>query len=393
MKKINLGKDTSSRNFAFYFATILFSVLFLIIGNKIATDNMPASENTSQELQKAVIEELTAHNAEQIDYGNGELYTNTEIIFRAKILSKDNKDQIVTAYQYLDDSLPLNAAAKEVQQGDKVVLINAAEDGQDWQFLEFVRHDKLFIFGGVFVLALLIFGRKKGFNTLLSLAFTCLGIFAVFIPAILSGKNIYAVSIIICLYTIIMTILLVNGKNAKSLAAIIGCFAGVIISGLLTVLMNHVLSLTGVIDEDSIFLLQLSATNAIDLRAIIFGAIVIGAMGAIMDVAMSISSSLWEVREHSNSPTFDGLFKSGMNIGRDVMGTMTNTLILAYIGSSLSIVLLYVAYNSSLLYLFNRELIVVEVLQALVGSLGILLTMPITCLICALFYTKSAKRY
>jgi uncharacterized membrane protein len=393
MKNNITVKNTSPRNFAFYFATVLFSVLFLIIGNRIATDNMPASENSAQELQKAVIQQITSRNVEQIDYGNGELYNNTEIIFQAKILSGESKDQTVTAYQYLDDSLPLNAAAKEVRSGDKVVLVNASEYEQDWQFLEFVRHDKLFIFGGVFIFALLIFGRKKGFNTLLSLAFTCLGIFAVFIPAILSGKNIYAASVIICLYTIVMTILLINGKNAKSLAAIIGCFAGVVISGLLTVLMSRLLSLTGVIDEDSIFLLQLSATNTIDLRAIIFGAIIIGAMGAIMDVAMSISSSLWEVREHSNSPTFDGLFKSGMNIGRDVMGTMTNTLILAYIGSSLSIVLLYVAYNSSLLYLFNREMIVVEILQALVGSLGILLTMPITCLICALFYTKSARRH
>ena len=157
--------------------------------------------------------------------------------------------------------------------------------------------------------------------------------------------------------------------------------------------MSNILSLTGVIDEDSIYILQLTSANPIDLKAIIFAAIIIGAMGAIMDTAMSISSSLWEVSIHSGKPTFDALFKSGMNIGRDVMGTMTNTLILAYIGSSLSIVLLFVAYNSSLLYLFNIEMIIVEVLQALIGSLGILLTMPITSFICAALYTKSLKKF
>ncbi len=391
MKK-NKSNDRQSNNFAFYFATIVFSVLFLLIGNKLATENFHASENVNQEITKAVITNIVQRDAEQTDYGEGEVYNFVQITFEAKILSGNYKNQTVTGYQYMDDSLPLTVTAGEVKTGDTVVLINQSADGQDWNFMEYVRHDKIYILGGVFVLALLIFGRKKGFNTLLSLIFTCAGIFAVFIPSILSGKNIYISSIIICLYTIIMTILIVNGKNAKSLAAIIGCFSGILISGLLTILMSNILSMTGVIDEDSIFLLQLSATNPIDLKAIIFSSIVIGAMGAIMDTSVSIASSLWEVREHSSLVTFDKLFKSGMNIGRDVMGTMTNTLILAYIGSSLSIVLLFVAYNSSLLYLFNRELIIAELLQALVGSIGILLTMPITSLICAALFTKSDKR-
>lgn len=391
MKK-NKSNDRQSNNFAFYFATIVFSVLFLLIGNKLATENFHASESVNQEIAKAVITNIVQRDAEHTDYGEGEVYNFVQITFEAKILSGNYKNQTVTGYQYMDDSLPLTVTAGEVKTGDTVVLVNQSADGQDWNFMEYVRHDKIYILGGVFVLALLIFGRKKGFNTLLSLIFTCAGIFAVFIPSILSGKNIYISSIIICLYTIIMTILIVNGKNAKSLAAIIGCFSGILISGLLTVLMSNILSMTGVIDEDSIFLLQLSATNPIDLKAIIFSSIVIGAMGAIMDTSVSIASSLWEVREHSSLVTFDKLFKSGMNIGRDVMGTMTNTLILAYIGSSLSIVLLFVAYNSSLLYLFNRELIIAELLQALVGSIGILLTMPITSLICAALFTKSDKR-
>lgn len=392
MKKNGL-ENRQPNNFAFYFATIIFSVLFLLIGNKLATEGFhPSSESSNQDIVKALITQVIHRDADQIDYGDGEVYNTVQIIFKARILNGNYKDQTVTAYQYIDDSLPLTATAGEVKAGDKVVLVNQSTEGQDWNFMEYVRHDKLYILGAVFVLALLIFGRKKGFNTLLSLIFTCAGIFAVFIPSILSGKNIYVSSIIICFYTIIMTILIVNGKNYKSLAAIIGCFSGVLISGLLTILMSNILSMTGVIDEDSIFLLQFSSAHPIDLKAIIFGAIVIGAMGAIMDTSVSIASSLWEVKEHSSSVTFDKIFKSGMNIGRDVMGTMTNTLILAYIGSSLSIVLLFVAYNSSPLFLFNRELIIAELLQALVGSIGILLTMPITSLVCAALFTKSSKR-
>ena len=166
--------------------------------------------------------------------------------------------------------------------------------------------------------------------------------------------------------------------NRKTLAASLGCIGGLTVSGVLTIIMDKVLTLTGYVDEDSIYLSLLSTENPINLNAIIFAGILIGALGAVMDVAMSISSSLWEVRDKSKSLSFGSLFKSGMNIGRDIMGTMANTLILAYIGSSLSIVLLLSAYATSLMYLLNMEMITVEILQALVGSFGILLTLPLT---------------
>lgn len=110
-----------------------------------------------------------------------------------------------------------------------------------------------------------------------------------------------------------------------------------------------------------------------------------------MDVAMSISSSLWEVREQSEEISFHSLFRLGINIGQDVMGTMANTLILAYIGGSLSVVLLLSAYSTSLMYLMNMEMIVVEILQSLIGSFGILFAMPLTSFICAIIYQKSSK--
>ena len=128
-----------------------------------------------------------------------------------------------------------------------------------------------------------------------------------------------------------------------------------------------------------------------DLRAIIFAAIIIGATGAVMDVAISIASSLGELAGQLESPTFAGLLKSGFAIGRDMMGTMANTLVLAYIGSSLATVVLIVAYNSSLLNILNKEMIVVEVEQALVGSLGILAAIPLTSLLAALVYPRAKK--
>jgi uncharacterized membrane protein len=107
-----------------------------------------------------------------------------------------------------------------------------------------------------------------------------------------------------------------------------------------------------------------------------------------MDVAMSISSSLWEVREAGGEYDFRSIFKSGVNIGKDILGTMLNTLILAYIGSSLSFILLITVHTHSLTALFNLEMIIVEFLRALVGSFGMLLTIPLTAAICGWLYDE-----
>ena len=154
--------------------------------------------------------------------------------------------------------------------------------------------------------------------------------------------------------------------------------------------MDGVLKLTGYVDENSIYLKQLNM--AIDLKAIIFAGILIGAVGAIMDVSIDIASSLSEVSSKMEKPSFGEIVKSGFNIGKDIMGTMTNTLILAYIGSSLSIVLLLTSSSHSLVYLFNLEMITVEILQAVVGSIGILTTIPLTSIIAAGLYTYSETK-
>jgi uncharacterized membrane protein len=185
-----------------------------------------------------------------------------------------------------------------------------------------------------------------------------------------------------------MSLLIINGANMKTWAAVIGCIGGIMVAGVMTAFLDSLLKITGIVSEESVYLVELNSTNPINLKAIVFAGILIGAIGAVMDVAMSISSSLYELNEQMYHPSFGQLWKSGLNIGRDMMGTMSNTLILAYIGSSLSLVLLLVAYNTPMIYLFNRELIVVEILQALIGSFGLLFTIPFTSLIASRLYRK-----
>ena len=389
MGKHEIKRQKQWKQPVLYILTIVLSALFILAGRHYATSELSIldANDYGEIVVKARITEITDRVVEEYQLDENTTLESVTITYTATILSGDLKGETVTGMQNLDSLYA--TGIPEIEENDKVLLVSYEDSVDDsWQLMEFVHTDQLIIFGGLFVLALLLFGWRKGFNTLLSLSFTCMAVFMVFIPAILSGKNIYACAVIICAYTIFMTYLIVNGYNKKTLAAALGCIGGLTVSGLLTLLMDKFLSLTGYIDEDSIYLSLLSSENPINLNAIIFAGILIGALGAVMDVAMSISSSLWEVREKSNALSFGSLFKSGINIGRDIMGTMANTLILAYIGSSLSIVLLLSAYATSLLYLLNMEMITVEILQALVGSFGILLTLPLTSLISAALFSK-----
>jgi len=277
---------------------------------------------------------------------------------------------------------------RPVGAGDKIAVYRNPDDQIDvnYMFAEFNRVTVLWWLIGGFMFLLLLFGRKKGLSTIISLGLTIGAIFLVFVPAVLSYCNIYLWSLMTCVYIIFMTLLIVNGYTRKSLAAIIGCVGGVIVTGSLVKFCDLFLHTTGLVDEDALYLMMLNPENPLDIKAVVFAAIIIGAVGAVMDVAMDIASALAELKSQVPDISATQIVKSGFTIGRDIIGTMANTLILAYIGSSLSCTLLMVAGNPSLLLLFNTEMIVVELLQTIAGSFGMLLTIPLTSVVCGVLY-------
>lgn len=380
-------------NSIMYIITVIFSVIFIFAGNRIFTQKSVLWQGQNGLAEKARIIEIKSIDTDEYSLGEGTSMSTTTVNFKAEILSGEYKGKIVSGIQNIDNFSPY--VTKQIEEGDKVLLTHDEGDNvdisRDWIYSEMLRTDKLMILMVAFLLLILLFGGKKGVNTIVSLGFTCLAIFGVFVPSVLSGANIYITSVIICLYTIIMTLVIVNGCDKKTLSAIIGCFSGVLLAGVITLIMNKILHLTGVLDETSIHITLLDTEKPIDLLGIIFGSIIIGAMGAVMDVSMSISSSLYELSKKVENADFYMLIGSGFTIGRDIMGTMANTLVLAYIGSSLSSVLLLIIYNPNILSLMNREMVVVEILQALVGSIGILFTIPFTSFIAAFLYSKKSK--
>jgi len=360
---------------------MLAAMLFLYVGNKIATgdfgifsygDSIPAIE--------ARVIRIT-DVSEEIGYG----WSNKIITFEAAVTSGAGlKGGLVTAAQNIS-SFDFRVD-REVKQGDRVILSSPAEN--EWYFTNYIRINQIIILGAVFIVMLFILGRIKGLTAIFALGLTCTAIFAVFIPSILSDRNIYISAAIVCVYSVVVTLFMVNGVDRKSVSAVSGCFGGIIAIAVLALTMEKTLDLTGVINDESLYLLYMQRENPIDLKAIIFAGIMIGAVGAVMDVAMSIATALWELRQNAPELNFKQFFKSGINMGQDIMGTMANTLVLAYTGGSLSIILLLVVYSDSFSDLMNRELVIVELLKAIAGSFGILLTIPLTALICAVLYPQ-----
>lgn len=381
---MKIGKNKAS--IIVYIACLLIAVLFILVGYNLNRTEVLEEETT--EFYKARIESI--ENIETETFGSDYEFTAEmkTITFKAIVTSGPYENEIVEATQIIDSYM---VTVKEVDAGNRVIVtpISSEEStSTEWIFIEYDRTMTLLWVTLIFLLLILLIGRGKGVATIIALVFTVLSVFYVFIPSILKGRNIYVSTIIVGSFIIVISLIMMNGASKKTLCAIVGNLGGVVVAGLIAYMVNKSLNLSGFVDEDFIFLTYLDIENPIDLVAIIWSGIVIGSLGAVMDVAMSIASAMNELSVNMEEKTFSRMLKSGMNIGQDTIGTMTNTLILAYVGSSLATVLLLTAYNKDLLYLFSLEMIVVEVLQAMVGSMGIFFAVPATALFSAYVFTK-----
>ena len=364
-----------------YAIILILAIVFLIVGNRIATEGMVVydSDDAAPTYEARILRlvDVTEHYT---------MFDEWQVFqFEAEIISRgERRGEMVTFTQ--STRFLFERFNRIAEEGDRVMLALTAVGA--WSFIDYVRIYNVAVLGLAFVILLVVFGRFKGFNSVLSLGLTGLAVFAVFIPSVLSGMNIYISSIVVCIYAIVTTLFIINGVNKKSAAAVAGCLGGVLAAGVLTFFMSRTMELTGITQSESRILLTLIPESPIDLNAIIFAGIIIGAVGAIMDIAVSISSALWELKTQMPNASFKDIFKSGINIGKDILGSNINTLVLAYIGSSLTVILFLLSHFNSVLRILNRELVLVELLQAIIGGFGIFLTMPLTALICAVLYVR-----
>jgi len=369
---------------ASYFATVVVAALLLVLGNRVV--NQKAFTLDDAEIIRA--RALAVVRVDKDNYSEDDpTLVMTTVTFDAKALSGRHKGQTLRCVQMVDNMYGL--ALSQVKAGDAVLLdvLHTDDGAYEYTLLDFVRTGPLILLGLLFSALLILLGRKKGANTLLSFALSLMAIFFVLVPALLAGRSTYGWSMLTCVYIVVTNLLIVQGPSKKVAAAGLGCLGGVLCSGLIMLLVNRPMHITGLMEEESIYLKAMG----IDIRAIAFCMILVGSVGALMDVAMDIAAALHELRESNRGIGAGELLRSGLNIGQDLIGTMANTLILAYIGESMSFLLLMIYYSANAAHMMNREIISVAILQCLAGCLSVLAVVPLTSFICSRLYTGKPK--
>lgn len=308
-----------------------------------------------------------------------------------KITKGKHKDEIFEIENYIMDNSIYEIIP---EKGDKVVvIIEDIGDGEiDVYIGDFLRQDYIFYLVIVFVVLLLLIGRTKGLKAVITLFITMFAILKILLPIILKGSNPVPATILVSIGITIVTIYLVSGINSKSTAAILGTTGGVLIAWMIAYFVGNKVKLTGLSSDEAAMLMYIPQDIVFNFKNILFSGIILGSLGAVMDVGMSIASSIEEVYKANNDLTREELIKSGMNVGRDIMGTMTNTLILAYTGSTIPLLLLFMAYDTSMLEILNLEIVSAEIVRSLAGSIGLVLTIPLTAIIAGLLIKKSDKK-
>ena len=282
------------------------------------------------------------------------------------------------------------SSAVYLESGDQIlVTIGSRPDGMlTIYFVDFVRVTPLSWLTAIFAIAILLISRWKGLRSLLSMAFSLFVIIGYIIPHVLSGDDPLRVSISGSFILLGVTLYLTYGWNLKTHSAVISMMLVLLITGTLAALFVAFTKLTGSGDENALFLLQMLDTQ-INLRGLLLGGMIIGALGVLDDLVTTQASAVFELHHANPLLGFRVLFRSAMRIGQDHVAATVNTLVLAYAGASLPMLLMFTLGRGNLGYLVNFEFVAEEIVRTLVGSLGLISAVPLTTAIASLFALRA----
>jgi len=367
---------------------ILFIILQLVL---ILPAFAVGETNTMVNAKGKVLEVFDEQSGEENGYGEDSLVQSVQKV-KILITTGEYKGKEVVVENYLQGNPVSDVNAKVGQK--LLMVIDESEPGNvQFHISTYERDVYLYIVIGIFLALILIIGKIQGLKTIATLFITMAIIFMYTIPAILRGTSPTFASVISCIVITMITMIAISGFKQKAFSAIVGTAMGIVIAGLLSYIISQAAFLSGLETNEATMLLYLPQGIEFNFKELLFAGIIIGTMGATMDISMSVASSMNEVTTHNPTISIRDLMSSGLNVGRDVMGTMTNTLILAYTGSSMSILLVFFAYKTSIMEIMNLDVIATEVVRSISGSIGIILSVPCTALtVCILEKLKRNKK-
>ena len=365
-----IGNTNKRKDIAFILAFIIASVVLIVVPTGFERSIYVNATGAKAEV-------LSTDDSTIIQTG---LFRTGDQRCRVRILSGEHKGLEMDGVNMLSGSLKDDKVFApgdiawvliERNQEDIPIFIN---------MIDYYRMGRELQLVVAFVAVLLIFSGLRGLRMVLSFVFAFLSIWKLLIPSILQGVN----PLLMCSVTLallsLVTLPMVSGVNRRSLAAILGSISAMAITVFISIFMTWYLRIHGSVLEMSESLLYCGFMD-LDLTSLFSGVVCLSAGGAIMDLSIDVSATMWEVREHAPGTSRRELFKSAMEVGRAGVGTQITTLLLAYMGSYLTLMMVYMAQATPIPNIFTSKSIAAEILQTLAGSFGIVLVTPLTALI------------
>lgn len=369
MKKLN-------KNIISILGVIICSIVLIIISRSIFVGGfLPDKYNKEMKYYKGVVTEIVNEDLQKDKY-----LEEVEVGFQTVRVQVKDSDLKGNEFEIKNPVSRLYNV--KVNEGSKVIVGCYKNNGETIATLfSYDRSNIIYLLLVLFSIIVIIVGGVKGVKSLVALIFTLVCCIYLMLPLMLNGVNPILAGIIMAILSISVTLLLVSGINKKTLAAILGTTIGVVIAGITAYIFGNLTNLSGITMEDAESLMYIAEDSGLKIKGLMFTGILVASLGAVMDVAISISSSIFEIYSIDSSIKFNKLFKKAMNIGKDIIGTMTNTLILAFAGGSLSLLILIYSSNMPYNKLINLDILGIEIIQGISGSIGIVLSVPITAII------------
>lgn len=367
------------------YGLILFFVAALACLTFFSTRETPANPADQHSYYvKAVV--LSAEATDRLDeYGHHRAQN-----LKLRLTSGPDSGKIVESFHQLasrpqDFEIVLSA-------DDRVILGIDNDNGIIiYYFSDFDRSLPLYLLAAVFAGSLAYFGRIIGLKSLIGIGLSLILLWRGFIYAMLQPNvNVYLLALLFCFFISFLIMIIISGTQVKTWAALLGTWGGLTFASILACLSVYFMHLTG-LDTEEAFMLKASIVPFLDFRGVLFASMIVASLGAVIDVTISVASAQLEVYDSCKGVSRKELYARGMNVGKDIMGAMSVTLILAYVGVSLPLILL-IALDKHTPFerILNLPVITTELVRALVGSIGLIYAIPLTAMIMAAILTRKS---
>lgn len=390
--KFNWGEECDmNRSLRIKFLTA-FIMVSVFVGSAVILNRQSPDEVLTAAQKRifavAKVTDILSDNASPDFWTEGRRIGAQEL--EVTILTGKHKGTVLETVNYLNAYYNVDA-----KLGTRLIVRLDYNDQGELYVVSIPNYDRtsvLMIALLVFALIMIMVGGKQGARALLGLLFTLLNLWFILIPLVLNGVSPVLATILIAAYTSAGALLLLTGFTNKTLCAFLGCVGGVIAAGFYAWIITKITPINGFNMPEAEEMVLRASESSLKISGLLISGILLSALGALMDTSMSIVSALYEVYEQNPSITKKQIFQSGMNIGRDAIGTMANTLILAFVGSSLNLLILFQVYGYPAIQILNSDMMVIEILQGIAGSVGIITTTPLVSALCAFIFQKKSNK-